>query len=67
MPIPMSGQKVRLENSDDQMIVKSVDEEKQTVELVRVAAAEAGVDGDADALGNVPVADLLPGEDLSAG
>jgi hypothetical protein len=67
MTTPMTGQKVRLENFGDQMIVKSVNEESQTVELVRVAAAEAGVDGSSEALKNIPVAGLLPGDDLAAG
>jgi|GEM_PF-2847579 len=65
MPVPTSGQKVRLENFADQMIVKSVNEEEQTVELVR--ASEEGVDSNSESLESVPVADLLPGEDLSAG
>ena len=60
MPVPETGQIVRLENVEDQLIVKKVNEDAQTVDLV-------SANGDAHTLGSVPVADLLPGEDLSAG
>jgi hypothetical protein len=60
MPTPETGQIVRLENVEDQLIVKAVDEKAQTVDLVPAC-------GDSHSLESVPVADLLPGEDLSAG
>ena len=60
MPIPETGQVVRLENIEGQLIVKAVNEKAQTVELVSAY-------GDSHSLESVPVADLLPGEDLSAG
>jgi hypothetical protein len=60
MPIPETGQVVRLENIEDQLIVKAVNEKAQTVELVSAY-------GNSHSLEGVPVADLLPGEDLSAG
>lgn len=60
MPVPETGQVVRVENCEDKLIVKTVDEHAQTVDLV-------SVNGDEQALESVPVADLLPGEDLSAG
>jgi hypothetical protein len=60
MPVPETGQIVRLENVEDQLIVKKVIEDEQTVDLV-------STNGDAHTLESVPVSDLLPGEDLSAG
>ncbi|HEY2039301.1 MAG TPA: hypothetical protein VGG95_06525 [Edaphobacter sp.] len=60
MPIPETGQVVRLEDHEDKLIVKSVNPQTQTVELVSAEDQHRS-------LQSVPVADLLPGEDLSAG
>jgi hypothetical protein len=60
MPIPETGQVVRLEDHEEKLIVTAVDEQTQTVELVSACDEQ-------HSLQSVPVADLLPGEDLSAG
>ena len=60
MPVPETGQIVRLENHEEKLIVTAVNEETQTVELVSACDEHRAVK-------SVPVADLLPGEDLSAG
>ncbi|MEG9437040.1 hypothetical protein JAO29_12835 [Edaphobacter sp. HDX4] len=60
MPVPEVGQIVHLENVEGRLVVKEVDEEAQTVDLV-------SAHGTPRSFGKVPVADLLPGEDLSAG
>lgn len=60
MPIPETGQVVRLEDHEEKLIVTAVNEETQTVELVSACDEQ-------HSLQSVPVADLLPGEDLSAG
>jgi hypothetical protein len=60
MPVPEIGQIVHLNDVEGQLIVKTVDEGAQTVELVSRY-------GEPRSFKDVPVADLLPGEDLSAG
>lgn len=60
MPVPEIGQIVHLDNVEGQLIVKAVSEDAQTVDLV-------SAHGTPRSFGKVPVADLLPGEDLSAG
>lgn len=60
MPVPEIGQIVHLDNVEGQLIVKAVSEDAQTVDLV-------SAHGTRRSFGKVPVADLLPGEDLSAG
>jgi len=60
MPVPEIGQIVHLEDVEGQLIVMTVSEDAQTVDLV-------AAHGNHRSFGKVPVADLLPGEDLSAG
>jgi hypothetical protein len=59
-PAPETGQVVRHADYDGKMIVKSVSEDGQAVDLV-------AMHGDPHTLTNVPSTELLPGEDLSAG
>lgn len=60
MPVPEVGQIVRLNDIEGQLVVKAVHEDAKTVDLVSKY-------GDPRSFEKVPVADLLPGEDLSAG
>jgi hypothetical protein len=60
MPTPEVGQFVRLDGHEERLIVKSLSEDESVVELVSLTDHPC-------ALTEVPVKDLLPGEDLSAG
>ena len=60
MMTPEVGQVVRLEGYGERLVVKSVSEDEQRVSLVTMADHPA-------VYGEVPVRELLPGEDLSAG
>ena len=57
--VPEIGQVVRLKDIDEKLVVKSVNEDAGTVELVASDGADRG-------LREVQISDLLPGEDLSA-
>jgi hypothetical protein len=60
MPVPEIGQIVHLDDVEGQLVVKTVDEGAQTVDLISRYGEPRSFKG-------VPVAELLPGEDLSAG
>ncbi|HEU4636459.1 MAG TPA: hypothetical protein VFS41_09795 [Edaphobacter sp.] len=60
MPVPEVGQIVHLEDVEGQLVVEAVDEAAQTADLV-------SKNGETRIFKAVPIADLLPGEDLSAG
>ncbi len=57
---PEVGQIVRLADHDEKLVVKSLTEDEQRVELVMPTDHPCS-------LAEVPVSELLPGEDLSAG
>jgi hypothetical protein len=60
MITPEVGQFVRLADRDEKLVVKSLSEDEQRVELVTLTDHPRS-------LGEIPVSELLPGEDLSAG
>lgn len=60
MPVPEVGQIVHLEDVEGQLVVETVNEAAQTVDLVSKY-------GQTRYFKDIPVASLLPGEDLSAG
>ncbi|MDE1175910.1 MAG: hypothetical protein PW789_04820 [Edaphobacter sp.] len=60
MPTPEIGQLVRLDGHEERLVVKSLSGDERMVELVTLT-------GHPCSLTEVPVEDLLPGEDLSAG
>jgi hypothetical protein len=60
MIAPEVGQIVRLADHDEKLVVKSLSEDEQRVELVTLTDHPCS-------LAEVPVSELLPGEDLSAG
>ena len=60
MITPEVGQVVRLDNHDEKLVVKSLSQDGCRVELVSMTDDPRVVSG-------VAVAELLPGEDLSAG
>ena len=60
MLTPEVGQVVRLADHEEKLVVKSLSADESAVELVTV-------DGDPCGETQVPVTELLPGEDLSAG
>lgn len=60
MPVPEPGQIVHLEDIEGQLVVQTVNDSALTVDLVSRY-------GEPRFFRNIPVADLLPGEDLSAG
>lgn len=60
MPVPEVGQIVHLEDVEGQLVVETVNEGAQTVDLVSKY-------GEPRSFKDVPVDELLPGEDLSAG
>jgi len=60
MPTPEVGQVVRIEGYDEKLVVKSLSEDESAVELVTES-------GDPCEPRKIPIAELLPGEDLSAG
>ena len=60
MPSPEVGQFVRLDGHEEKLVVKSLSEDESKAELVTLT-------GHPCELSEVPVEDLLPGEDLSAG
>jgi hypothetical protein len=60
MITPQIGQVVRLADHDEKLVVKSLSADESAVELV-------SVEGDTKEETRVPVSELLPGEDLSAG
>jgi len=57
---PEVGQIVRLPDHDEKLVVKDVSSDEKNVDLVTMTDHP-------DMLAQVPVEDLLPGEDLSAG
>ena len=57
---PEAGQVVRLPDHDEKLVVKQLSADEKEVELVTMTDPPREV-------GRVSVADLLPGEDLSAG
>lgn len=60
MPVPEAGQIVHLADVEGQLVIKAVHEDAKTVDLVSRYGAPRSFE-------KIPVADLLPGEDLSAG
>jgi hypothetical protein len=60
MIAPTAGQFVRLSDHDEKLVVKSLSEDESHVDLETVTETPR-------TLHDVAVADLLPGEDLSAG
>jgi hypothetical protein len=60
MPTPEVGQVVRLADHDGKLVVKSLSADESKVELVTETGDPCGQE-------QIPVTDLLPGEDLSAG
>ena len=60
MLAPEVGQVVRLANHEEKLVVKSLSADESVVELVTVDGSPCGQK-------QVPVTELLPGEDLSAG
>jgi hypothetical protein len=60
MITPEVGQIVRLSNHDEKLVIKSLSADQREVELVTMTEHPCK-------LGKVPVEELLPGEDLSAG
>ena len=60
MITPEVGQVVRLDNHDEKLVVKSLSQDGREVDLVSMTDDPRVVLG-------VAVAELLPGEDLSAG
>jgi len=60
MIAPEIGQIVRLADHEEKLVVKSVSTDESAVELVTVDGSPCGEK-------QVPVTELLPGEDLSAG
>ena len=60
MITPEIGQVVRLEGCGERLVVNSVSDDEQRVGLVTMTDHPS-------VYGEVPVQDLLPGEDLSAG
>jgi len=59
MPTPEIGQIVRLADHEEKLVVKSLSRDERNVELVTMCGDPCG--------GQVPITELLPGEDLSAG
>lgn len=60
MPTPEIGQVVRLADHEEKLVVKSLSADERAVELVTETGDPCGQQ-------QVPVTELLPGEDLSAG
>jgi hypothetical protein len=60
MLTPEVGQIVRLADHEEKLVVKSLSADESAVELVTVDGSPCGQR-------QVPVTELLPGEDLSAG
>lgn len=60
MLVPEVGQTVHLQDVEGQLVVETVNEAAKTVDLVSKY-------GETRIFKGIPIADLLPGEDLSAG
>jgi hypothetical protein len=59
-PVPEMGQIVRLAGNEAKLMVKSINEDAGTVELVTMTAHPC-------VLSDIPIAELLAGEDSSTG
>lgn len=60
MLVPEVGQTVHLQDVEGQLVVETVNEAAKTVDLVSKY-------GETRIFKSIPITDLLPGEDLSAG